>query len=183
VHIKGVPPPRGILHPTSEGERILPVDAFTTNSINRGTLNCEMQLYSGGGKGEYVGACRIDYVLFHFDSEARSMKPLWLGRDIPADDEGGDLRRQAGSVVTSDVLLPLWELEREVYGDKAEKVVMVRYDKAGLRERRGKKRTTRRPPPAVRREEEDFDDEVDESVDELPAFEREGESQRRSTDY
>ncbi|KFH40370.1 hypothetical protein ACRE_089630 [Hapsidospora chrysogenum ATCC 11550] len=197
VHIKGVPPPRGIIHPTSEGERILPVDAFTTTSRNRhpGTLSCEMQLYSGGGKGEHVGACRIDYALFHLDGgdsgeAARSMRPLWPGTDIPADEEGGDLRGHARSVVTSDVLVPLWELEGEVYGDKADKVVVAtRYDKGGLGERgkkkKKKKRTTRRPPPARREEEDGFDDEVDGSVDEMPAFEREGESesQKRPTDY
>lgn len=188
ILIRGIPSPKGIIHEPLSGRRILPVDAFTNIAADKrhGTLRGELELYSAGGKGEYVGACRIDYVIYHADKENRTMKALQAHREFPPNDEGGDVQRQAKRVIKGEVLRELWALEGEVYGEKADR--LVRYDKVGLPDRteQGRRGLARRDRAARGAIEEDVvegedGEEAMDDMDQEVAFEQKFRRQRRPT--
>lgn len=139
VILKGNPMPKGILQSTVDGPRILPLECYTSIRIDPKFSNVygEVILFSGGGKGQYVGSVRVDYTLLQVDWVKEQMKTLWIPE---SDDELGDgtetlgtLSGTTSNVLSSDVLRPLWKLEREVYGDKADRLINYDEFKTGLK--------------------------------------------------
>ncbi|KND87459.1 hypothetical protein TOPH_07933 [Tolypocladium ophioglossoides CBS 100239] len=125
VLIPGSPPPNGTVLQTASGPRRLPIDSFASICIDRtdGHAIGEARFFTAG-TGAYVGAARVDYEILHHDKVDQALKPVWghgkLGKRRAAD---GDLAKRGRGEVLDQVLRPLWQLEREVWAERAEEVL------------------------------------------------------------
>lgn len=76
-----------------------------------------MQLYTAAGRGEYVGGCLVDYALHH----RRTGRPVRLPDELPPLANPSSSSSSSSSVSSyDDILRGVWQLEAEIYGDKAE---------------------------------------------------------------
>lgn len=137
------------------------MECFTSVTIDQkySNIHGELALFSGGGKGQFAGSIQVDYNLFTIDEDLAQMKTLWIegsGRERKswreAEEDGDDqesgkgvLESETLNALKENVFMPLWKLERETYGEKADR--LIRYDDSsvGLRrwagkQSRGKKR-------------------------------------------
>lgn len=95
-----------------------------------------MILFAGGGKGHFLGSIRVDYTLLRADEEKQQMKTLWIPQDkedVSWADEKSPFSGNTSNMLTAEVFRPLWQLEREVYGDKADRLVNYDAFKTGLK--------------------------------------------------
>lgn len=152
IHVPGRPSPQTVLQIPALGTdgkdtRTLPVDVFTNVSIQTrkgpsttAPLVGELKLYTCGGRGDYAGSCRIEYTILRLskDDSGTSWTVLRAQDLPPTSDRDADLQRQKTRTVMETKVLPgLWDLEREVYGEEADKVQLL---EEGRRTRRDKKR-------------------------------------------
>ncbi|KAK5996075.1 hypothetical protein PT974_04502 [Cladobotryum mycophilum] len=120
IVIPGSPSPRGYI--------TLPIESWASLSIMRrsGHLVGEIRFFTVG-TGEYVGAATINYVLFQRDRETGQLAPFWAHGRIPERKMREEqVVEERMDKVRERVLGPLWELERNVWGDKAEKLARAR---------------------------------------------------------
>lgn len=57
---------------TVNGPRLLPVDIYSSlssSSTRPDLISGEVHVFSGGGKGEYCGSCRVEYLLRRVDGD------------------------------------------------------------------------------------------------------------------
>lgn len=84
------PSPKGIIHYTVNGPRILPIDIHTTLSVlpeRPDRVTAEVHVFSAGGKGEYCGSCRAEYVLrSSIEGEGGEMKAVDARQLLEASD-------------------------------------------------------------------------------------------------
>lgn len=110
---------------TASGPRHLPIDSFATIRIDRaqGHAVGEARFFTAG-TGDYAGAARVDYAILRRDEADQEMKSVWgpgePGKRKAADGESAKRRR---GEVFDKVLWPLWQLEREVWAERAEEVL------------------------------------------------------------
>lgn len=127
VFLKGNPAPQGVLHATVEGTRVLPLEAHVAAHVDPkfGNLYVRMALFAGGGRGSHAGSVTVDYTLLREDKARGQMRTLWVPRDGEDGKSEGDVaeQREKAEVVKTDILEPLWELERETYADRAQELV------------------------------------------------------------
>ncbi|PNY27397.1 Uncharacterized protein TCAP_02668 [Tolypocladium capitatum] len=123
--IPGSPPPNGTVLQTASGPRHLPVDSFTSIRIDRthGRASGEARFFTAG-TGAYVGAARVDYEMVLRDEAGRAMEPDW-GHGKPGQPRAadGELATGGRAEVLDKVLRPLWQLEREVWAERAPEVL------------------------------------------------------------
>ena len=144
VRIRSQPTPRIFQHnPISDSPnpRIIPIDAFASILINSkkdaesGHLAGYMELYSGSGVGFTVSSCLIGYKVLHVDQKNQTTTGVSLPRKLPAiPEDNGDspiLQEQARKIFLSDVLPRMWDLEREVYGERADEILRMEKNEAG----------------------------------------------------
>ncbi|KAJ6437708.1 plasmid p 4b orf-3 family protein [Purpureocillium lavendulum] len=125
VMIPGSPLPNGTLHQTVRGLRPLPVDSLATMGIDRATGRAVGEArFFAAGTGAYVGAARVDYVVYHFDETAQAMRPFWAHGRLARRKPGGAEARAANQEVRTLALEPLWELEREIWAPRADALAL-----------------------------------------------------------
>ncbi|GJN86339.1 hypothetical protein PLIIFM63780_009919 [Purpureocillium lilacinum] len=121
VMIPGMPLPNGTLHQTVSGLRPLPVDSLATVGVDRATGRAVGEArFFAAGTGAYVGAARVDYVVYHYDETARAMRPFWAHGRLARRKPGGAEARASNHEVRALALEPLWELEREIWAERAD---------------------------------------------------------------
>ena len=127
VFLKGNPVPRGVLHATVDGTRVLPLEAHIAARVDPrfGNLYVQMALFAAGGRGSHAGSVTVDYTLLREDKARGQMRTLWVPRDGEDGKVEGELaaHRETAEVARTDILEPLWELERETYADRAQELV------------------------------------------------------------
>ncbi|POR31549.1 Uncharacterized protein TPAR_08268 [Tolypocladium paradoxum] len=130
VIIPGSPPANGTVLQTASGPRHLPIDSFATIRVDRthGHAIGEARFFTAG-TGAYVGAARVDYVMLHHDGADQATKPAWghgkPGKRRAAD---GELAKRRRGEVLDKVLEPLWQLEREIWAERAEEAFKTGMD-------------------------------------------------------
>lgn len=155
IILKGKPIPKGVLHSTVDGPRILPLECFTSVRIDDRFSNLygEIILFSGGGKGQFAGSVRVEYTLLHVDEDKSQMRAWWMPRkEDDLDDDLWSNESMSGTIVSmleDNVLRPLWKLEREVYADKADRLVNYDEFKTGLKGWSSKPRRNQRRADVV----------------------------------
>ncbi|KAL6854469.1 hypothetical protein J3F83DRAFT_718783 [Trichoderma novae-zelandiae] len=137
IIVPGSPPPRGIINKTVDGPRHLPVESFTTVSVDRisGLTIGETRFFTVGSSN-YVGGARVDYLMLKHtqtdnakdtkdakdeSSPGRiSVTPYWGNGKLKQRRRASD--EAQGAIfedVVSRVMQPLWDIERSVWAGRA----------------------------------------------------------------
>ncbi|EGR46324.1 uncharacterized protein TRIREDRAFT_109958 [Trichoderma reesei QM6a] len=136
IIVPGSPPPRGIINKTVDGPRHLPIESFTTISVDRITgLTIGETRFFTVGSSNYVGGARVDYLILKHtqnqnnDSKGAKGKSLQARTSVIPYWGNGKLkqRRRAsdeaqGAIfedVVSRVMQPLWDIEGGTWADRA----------------------------------------------------------------
>ncbi|KOS21950.1 hypothetical protein ESCO_001658 [Escovopsis weberi] len=128
IVVPGGPQPSGIVHQTLSGPRRLPVESWTALSINNktGHLVGEIRFFTAGA-GEYLGGATIKYLMFRRDSDDEPSAPFWAHGRIPERmRREPQLVRERMDKVLDRALQPLWEMERDVWGNRADELARSR---------------------------------------------------------
>ncbi|KAI9155151.1 hypothetical protein HJFPF1_07725 [Paramyrothecium foliicola] len=122
VVIPGSPPARGIINPTVLNPAYqAPLESFCALRTDGtfGRLLASVNLYTIGA-AEYVGRVEVSYTILQKTPDAEVARPVWGNRVVQ---EGmmdrEDARREAISLVASQLLRPLWQLEQEIWAHRA----------------------------------------------------------------
>ncbi|UNI17935.1 hypothetical protein JDV02_004242 [Purpureocillium takamizusanense] len=102
---------------TASGLRRLPIDSFATAVVDAKTDRavCEARFYAAG-TGAYVGAARVESRMYYYDeTEKKMLRFATLGRLARRNPIDQVERREVRELV----LEPLWQLEREIWAERA----------------------------------------------------------------
>ncbi|KFA76502.1 hypothetical protein S40288_10619 [Stachybotrys chartarum IBT 40288] len=142
VSIPGIPPRRGVVHYGRRGARQLSVEshAYMGYDDNSGHLAADILFYTPAN-GLFVGNVSMTYVVLRkFPGESRA-RTQWANRLVNEQSNNDDSIQSHVLWLICDALLhPLWQLEREVWSRRWEKLQETKEQEKEMEQTRKRER-------------------------------------------